>query len=188
MQKKSHHTTQGIVLMEAVIAVSVLAIMFAGVLQLFTRSISTLRVANDATVASYLAQDAVEFLYAKRRYNKDVSTDDDGWVKGIIDAGVNCTSDPCGIETSPNVVRDMSGNLTSCGSINNCTLFVRVDGTYTHNSANASSTPFTRTIEVGVIDDDAGTPLALRATTTVSWTAAGGRTEQYVLPITLYAK
>jgi len=174
--------------MEAVIAVSVLAIMFAGVLQLFTRSVSTLRTTNDAAIAAYLAQDAAEFLYAKRRYNKDISTTDNGWIAGIIDAGTCPGNTKCGVDTSRDSVAD--GDLLPCidSSMNNCQLFVRQDGAYTHTATNASSTPFTRTIEASLTEGDATTPLAVRATTTVSWTASGGRIDEYVLPIMLYAK
>jgi Tfp pilus assembly protein PilV len=180
---------QGIVLMEAVIAVSVLAIMFAGVLELFTRSISTLRVTNDTLIATYLAQDTAEFLYAKRRYNKDVGTGVNDWANGIVVAVCPDEATSCGLETALETVRDLPGDLSQCASLNNCRLYIGADGTYTHDNVGTTETPFTREVRVKTIDNDtSGNPTAVRATITVSWEVSGGRLEQYVLPIVLYAK
>ncbi len=174
--------------MEAIIAVSVLAITFAGVLQLFTRAISTLRNTNDTVIAEHLAQDAAEFLYAKRRYNKDVSSADDGWIDGIIGVSGCPVGATCGAETSVDVVRDLAGDFKDCATLNGCKLFIAGDGTYTHSAVGTTPTPFTRTVDFQLIDGDMTTPFALEAIVRVRWTAAGGRLERYELPITIYAK
>jgi Tfp pilus assembly protein PilV len=188
MKKKENkkNLKKGIVLLEAIIAVSVLGIMFSGVLQLFTRSISTVRIANDTVIASYIAQDAVEFIYAKRRYNKNITFDTAGWVQGIPST---CTiNNPCGVETD--VLAVASSSLLPCTDavMNGCLLYRKGDGSYTHEATGNKETPFTRKISVDILEGDATNPLTLSVETVISWVSQGGREENYTMNTILYAK
>jgi|GEM_PF-3652200 len=65
-----HPSTKGFVLLEAIIAIGILGAIFAGTMMLYQRSLAGLRTSSSQLTATYLAQDAAEWLTAKQQFNK----------------------------------------------------------------------------------------------------------------------
>ncbi len=172
---KKKNTTQGIVLLEAIVAISVLALIFTSSLQLFRSSIVGVRGATDTFVASELAQDVAEFLIAKRMENIS-HIGNSHWKDGLT-----CGTGDCSIDTLATSVT--GANMITCAGVDACLLYVNSDKEYTYNSTGSvTQSPYTRKIQTELTDSNK----QLKITTTVSWDS-GSHTERYVLTTFLYA-
>lgn len=69
MQKNSSRPASGFTLLETIIAVALLSLAVVAFLTVMTRGISIGSSAKDEMVASYLAQDAMEYIRAKKNEN-----------------------------------------------------------------------------------------------------------------------
>lgn len=162
---RTPRTRQGVILIEAVVAIGVLAVIFTSALSLFTRSLIGVRSSSDQIVATYLAQDAAEYILAKVAANKRVG--EDRWADdlGGCDGGAVCSIDT----TSP----ISAFSLTRCvGSA--CDL--KLDsGNY--RPTGSTDTSYRRTIEVTLTDTNGdGADDEAYVHIVVSWEsgAAGG--------------
>jgi Tfp pilus assembly protein PilV len=170
MKKKKKN--KGIVLLEAIIAVSVLALIFSSALELFSNAVRATRTSLDTTVASHLAEDAAEFLVARRLFNIDGGSEE--WTDGITCEG------ECGIDTTVSAVADAS--LTPCSDPSNCVLKKTAGENWKINhDTSGVATPYTRKISTALSYDGN----ELTATIVVSW-SAGNHTESYTLVQRLY--
>ncbi len=172
---------RGIVLTEAIIAVGVAAAIFTAVLGLLSRSMGGIRASTDQVTATYLAQDAMEYIVAKIVYNKRSGA---GWLDGVSGtSGCPNSTTPCMVETG----RIGYENLSSCGGT--CALHLTTGGYYTHTvGSNTTPTKFSRSITVLPInlDTDDATYEEAKVTVTVSWTE-GSRSYAVPLTFNLYA-
>lgn len=169
---------RGIVLTEAIIAIGVLAMLFTGATRLLSRSLSGMRAASDQVVATYLAQDATEFLIAKREHNVKSG-------KNKYDR-MTCAPGPyCSLDTT---VADIgTGNLVGCTSETNCPLYRTNQNKYTPSQSGNTPTPYNRSIKIETVDFDGDTTIheGLKVTVTVSW-ADGPKTFKTTLITTIY--
>ncbi|KKS84530.1 MAG: hypothetical protein UV60_C0019G0018 [Parcubacteria group bacterium GW2011_GWA2_43_11] len=134
MQRKKHE--RGIVLLEAIIAVGVLITVFSAISALYMTSINGLRITNDQLIATYLAQDGVEQIVAKRQYNHDNELN---WLEGIS----HCISEnPCSLDYL-NV--SLAEPMVPC--IDSCFLYRDVNGEYSPNNT-GKKTHFMRSVEI----------------------------------------
>jgi len=142
----------GFTLIETLAAVSILMIAVAGPLTLANNSLRSSMTAKSELVASYLAQDAVEYLKVMR----DASISKDGWIDRNLSS---CdTGSECGIDTTVVISIDGSGNITSSGlqpacssTNNNCELSFHGDtGFYNYVPAGAELSGFTRKLAAAV--------------------------------------
>jgi len=140
---RTPRTRQGVILIEAVVAIGVLAVIFTSALSLFTRSLIGVRSSSDQIVATYLAQDAAEYLLAKVAANKRVG--DDRWADDLdgCDDGAVCSIDT----TSP----ISAFSLTPCVGPA-CDLQLDSSGKYRPNGSGSITTSFRRTVEVTLTD------------------------------------
>ena len=120
-QRMKHCSSEecGLILIEAVIAIGVLTIMFAGVLSLFTRSLVGVRESSDQLIATYLAQDAAEYIRAKIAYNSELDNPD--WREGVSETG--CPG-VCEVDTTEDIE---SFKLMPCDPEKGC--MFQLDGT-----------------------------------------------------------
>jgi type II secretory pathway pseudopilin PulG len=172
MYRNTHTQEEGIILVEAIIAIGVLVIIFTATIALYVSSIQGVRTSNDKLVATFLAQDAMEYVMAKRQYNFE---EIEPYLTGIS----HCTvAAPC----NPQVGDTMSSNISSCGGA--CTLYLdpatkrygRSGGAYTQQ------TIFSRSVTVDEFDPGQ----EAKVTVTVSWQEKG-HTNTLPLIFNLYA-
>ena len=155
-------TQRGIVLLEAIIAIGVLVMIVGATLRLVVTSSAGVRAASDQVVATYLAQDAAEWLVARRAYNEVEGLD---WLEGID--GAACSPN-CAVYTNLSVsVQDMVACPGGSCALN------RRNGPpefYTHETTDVTTTPYSRSVAVatGDLDGDLVNDI-VTYTITVSW-------------------
>lgn len=160
---------RGVILIEAIVAIGVLSVMAVGALSLLSRSVNGLRNSTDRVVATYLAQDALEWVLARSRYNSASMLD---WLDNLDTA--SCGTN-CGIDTHAAI---STGTFSSCG-IDSCVLYRTSTGSYSHKGAGNTATPYRRTVTI------AGSGFERTVTATVSWNSQSG-TESLSLTLMLY--
>ncbi len=161
------NSNQGFVLLESILAVGVLGVIFAAAITLYSDSIKGVRYTNDQLIATYLAQDAMEQVIAKRQYNYE---EDELWLSGL-----SCSlGSLCGVDYFTD--DDLSHDLPDCSSVNACLLyFDTTTGMYSHNLS-GTETYFTRTVEVTEVN--AGVEAEVRVE--VSWTDRSNVFREYL--------
>ena len=170
----THKNEKGIILLEAIVAVGVLATMFAATMALFTYSVQGVRISSDQLIATYLAQDAMEQVVGKNQYNAD------NFFAWLLDLGVCSGASGCAMNYLNE--QDFDEAPLSCASSNSCKLYF--DGavytaTNTGGGAGAGWSRFTRVTRINVVGHEA------HVTVTVSW-PDGPTTMEYSLQFTLY--
>ncbi|MDB4516952.1 hypothetical protein N9089_05060, partial [Crocinitomicaceae bacterium] len=127
------------VLIEAIVAVGVMAVMFTAAMSLFYSSVRGVSISSDELVAIFLAQDLMEQVVAKSQYNTENYME---WLENIESCSGKCTlesfSDPAQdhIFTSP----------TGCGD---CWLYLDTStGVYSRSGSAAERTQFKRYYEL----------------------------------------
>ena len=169
MMKKDKNE-EGIILLEAIIAVAVLATMFAAAMALFATAVVGVRISADQLVATYLAQDGMEQVVGKNQYNKDNFLEP--WFTGLE----QCVNQSCEVHYFET---DFTTPATSCS---NCTLYHdTASGIYSTDSSVGPASHFSREI---YIDYTAGNHEAF-ISVTVSW-PDGPATMSYTLNHTIY--
>jgi prepilin-type N-terminal cleavage/methylation domain-containing protein len=162
MKNIKNTTQRGFTLIETFVAVSILSLAVVAPLTLASRSLSTARYARDQVVASNLAQDAIEFVRAKRDFNliAIAKTGAGDWAAGLP------TSTPPQSD-KPFVVDSVSGVVTECASVCDKILFDNATGLYTYTTGNPSL--FTRTVTMKISPTNA---LESTVRVVVSWRSA----------------
>ena len=127
-------TIAGFTLLETLVAISLLLISVVGPLGLISRSLANAFVAKDRVVASFLAEEGIEYVRSIRDSNMLNET---GWLNGVEGP---CGGSGCTIDTK-------SGAISSCPS-GGCSplLFNSSDGFYAYAAGEESR--FTRTITI----------------------------------------
>ncbi len=164
---------RGIVLVEAIIAIGMLVLIVTGTLNLLLRSTSSTNHVIDQTIATYLAQDALEWIIAKYEYNRITGQP---WLAGLNTSACGST---CGVDTHTTAT---AGSLINCGG-GGCTLYRNTVGGYSHTVAGHTRTPYVRTI---AIDSSLQSGDEALVTVTVSWRESNG-TASVPLTLNLYA-
>lgn len=83
---------RGFTLVETLVAIAVLLLAVAAPLTLGSQGLTSSRIARDQVVATYLMQDAIEYIHNRRDTNRLSGA---GWLDGLEE----CMSDECRIST-----------------------------------------------------------------------------------------
>lgn len=172
---------RGIVLLEAIVAIGILALITSALLVLAARSTAAMYSATDRLIASYLVYDGADWLRAKRDLNVGVGG---SWYDGI--GPTECPGgNQCGLETSGSLAAE---TLEQCTFLNNCVLSrSTAESFYRHIVTGAVETPFTRTITLDPVDFDGDMqPDEISYTIRVEWRGSGGVREGVEVLTTLY--
>ena len=156
----------GFTIIETLVAVAILMISIAGPLTIAEKGLTAAIYARDQVTASFLAQDAMEYIKNIRDTNMKKGDD---WTQGLqscINSG--SSSNPCKIDTITGI-----NPITSCDPVNanTCYLYMSNNGIYTTASSNNTLTKFQRSFylekpTVGL--DNNGDEVLVRVT--VQWT------------------
>jgi Tfp pilus assembly protein PilV len=157
-----YSTHSAFTLIETFVAITILAFAVTAPLSLASRSLSTARYARDQVVASNLAQDAIEFVRAKRDFNliQIAKTGAGDWSAGL----------PVSLSYAADrsfVVDSVTGSITECSGSCDKMLFDGTTGLYTYSAGNPSL--YTRTV---TMKRSATNPLEASVRVVVSWRSA----------------
>ncbi len=168
---KKNKTTKGFILMEAIIAVAVLITIFVAAISLHTSAVMGIRTTNNQLIATFLAQDAMEHVVAKRQYNFEY---DLSWLDGMLDGTNNCTNaNPCSADFDD----DITQPFNNCGSA--CDLMLS-GNEYKLDDTTGTNTLFSRSVEISTLNT-----FEAQVIVRVKW-QDGSNTNEYKLIHILY--
>jgi prepilin-type N-terminal cleavage/methylation domain-containing protein len=150
ISKNSGQSDNGFTLIESLVAISILLLAITGPLTLVTSSFFASFVARDQLVASYLVQDAIEYVRAVRDgnflENIDTGTPVADWLDGhpVIDL-TDCIADTCSVDTA-------AEEIDICVGDQCIVLYDSNTGVYGHNTGEDSI--FTRTVQLTEVVPD----------------------------------
>ncbi len=188
MKKPLHN--QGFSLVEVLVAVTILLLVMAGPMRVLTQTTNSTAFSTEQAAAFFLAQEGLELVQLGRDNLvlgdfEDVLTgvdnDPNPWSQLVsnsvfahcVNSGGSDTNTFCGLTPT----NSGSGyTVTACGndpaSAPNCRLYLHSTSTnrsvYSHTVGGAI-TPYTRTIQIGVINGSGPNPQGIVATSTVTW-------------------
>jgi prepilin-type N-terminal cleavage/methylation domain-containing protein len=176
---------KGFTLIETLLAVLILTTAIAGPLSIAAKGLSLALIAKDQMIASYLAQDAIEYVRFVRDTNKLSGNSDwlaglDGTSNGHTTNGsggtANCTAgNACTINSLADTAVYCGTAAAGCGSTN--LYFDPTNMYYTYTSTNNTKTIFSRTLSISAT---AGTD-EVAVTVIVQWKDVGGVTRSVQL-------
>lgn len=94
-------------MIETLIAVAILMISIAGPLTIAQKGLMASVYARDQVTASFLAQDAMEYVKNRRDYNTKYGVET-GWLTGFD----QCIDDPCVVDTLAGEIENSSGPVS----------------------------------------------------------------------------
>ncbi|KKR45379.1 MAG: hypothetical protein UT90_C0003G0002 [Parcubacteria group bacterium GW2011_GWA1_40_21] len=150
-------SAKGFTLIETLVAISILMVAVASPLTIAQKGLASAIYAKDQIIASYLAQDAIEYII--NASDKNVA-DGKGWLLGI--------SDNCGTACAVNTRID--SGIASCAGTCDALNYNESTNIYSHDSTGGDNkaSPFTRTVKA----TEGPTDEAL-ITVTMSWKDKG---------------
>lgn len=128
-------SNRGFTLIETLVAISILMIAVASPLTITQKGLASAIYAKDQIIASYLAQDAIEYL--KNASDRNVA-EGNNWLRGGKDIKNPCAG-KCSVDTNNDVIKD-------CGGLCLPLKYDSVSGIYNHTATDQSQ--FTRSITV----------------------------------------
>ena|SRR3989344_2445689 len=126
-------------LIETLVAISILMIAVASPLTIAQKGLASAIYAKDQIIASYLAQDAIEYII--NASGKNVA-DGNGWLNGITGNG-KCDT---GCKISTDIDFTSTGAIENCGGACPVLKYDKSSHIYSHTLVDDS--PFTRTVKV----------------------------------------
>lgn len=142
----------GFTIVETLIAVTILATAVAGTMTIAYQGLRGAQLAKDELTASYLAQEGIDFIRARRDENYLsgflVGPDDANWIRDLADGigGLPCaTANGCTVDMT-----DPTGDPAACGGTCNRLTFDTVNNLYSQLAVGGTrvASPFTRTIRM----------------------------------------
>ena len=169
---------RGFTLIETLVAITILMISIVGPLTIASKGLTAAVTSKDQVIASYLAQDTLEYL--KNVRDNDLLADStNGWTNFFSALSAhNCATvgSYCSIETAPSGTQ---GNISTCTSMTVCHLYIDTTNGYYTYAVTTNTTEFNRSFTV-TRESAAGVPDAALVTVTVTW-KNGTVTDQVVL-------
>lgn len=150
----THSDRDGFSMVETLVAITILLVAIAAPMRIAQDGLSGARVAQDQVIASYLAQEAVEYV----RWVRDTNTlEGDGWLSGLS----ACRNNECVIDV---IAEEVDGCDGECPSLQ-----INGNGQYGYGPGGQwENTPFVRTVEINdVTENDPDTEV--QVVVTVEW-------------------
>ncbi len=154
MIKKEIKNNKGFTIVETLVAITILMIAIAGPLTTAFRGLTAAVYARDQVTASYLAQDAMEYV-KNVRDNNWKEKPPKYWLNGF---------DNCSSYNSACYVSTLNGDINLCSLVDECYLSVNENG-YRQSSSGNKKTQFTRKFYITPTSN----PDEVTATVVVAW-------------------
>ena len=172
------NTSGGFTIVEVLVALTIFSIAVAGVITAAVQGGINVNAARNRMSATYLAQEGIELMRAKRdSYTISAATYDAGWNAFVTDAAAACsTSGPCDLDVA-DISTPIPGASASYGfrflpCSGSCVLNYDSSslphGYYSHDSTGTPS-QFSRRITVVVLSSNK----EIQVTSTVTWSEGG---------------
>lgn len=110
MTEEELQSNNGFTLVETLVAISVLLISVVAPMTLAQQGIRSARIAQEQTTASYLAQDALEYIHNVRDTNR---AEADDWLDGLGP----CINSTCKIDVPAETITSCSGGSPACENL-----------------------------------------------------------------------
>jgi len=161
--KQKNKTNSGFSLVETLVAISIFSLSILGLMSVLASGISDTNYAKSRAIASYLAQEGIEYV---RNIRDNYVLFGGDWTS--FTSGLNSCSDsaPCGFNNSTSSGPTAS-EIFLC-SEQSCKLYVN-NGNYNNDSVAGIDSGFTRKIWVETVDSK-----EIRIFSEVSWTQGSG--------------
>lgn len=179
---------RGFTLMETLLAILILSAAIAGPLSIAAKGLQLALIAKDQVTATFLAQDAMEYVRFVRDTNRLAGGSH--WLAGFDGNDNGHTLNSSGGQSScvggnACIVDSLKDQVTYCGtSVSACAsnylYFSPSTNTYTYTSVNNTQTIFSRTLQV-VTPSAGGNADEAEVTVTVQWKDIGGITRSVVV-------
>ncbi|MFA5095388.1 MAG: prepilin-type N-terminal cleavage/methylation domain-containing protein [Candidatus Paceibacterota bacterium] len=157
----------GFTLVETLVAISIFSVSIVALMTILGSGISNTNYAKTKIIASYLAQEGIEYVRNMRdSYVLYTGTTSLTWNSFIAKLSPCSAGNSCGFDTSVSLTNPASIFLCST-HINQCKLYVN-NGNYNTNSSGVYS-GFTRTIQATTVSAN-----EIKISSTVSWTQGSG--------------
>ena len=143
-------------LIETLVAISVLLLALTGPLTIAANALNSAYYARDQVIASYLAQEGLEYVRAKRDENR-IASPQQAWLAGGLS---NCLNAQCTVDFA---------NFTApaiCSSV--CSPLKIAESGNIYNQASGANSRFTRVLTLTSVS-----ATEVRAVVTVSWDLHG---------------
>ena len=139
----------GFVIVETLVAVALVLLAIPAALQMSTKGIYLSTYSKNQMIATYLAQEGIEYIRARRDYNRMLVLKD-GVGAANWDDGFSGMADAVRIDPSrPSPIVNCSGcNIYSNPPNASYHLYISSNGFYSHTSAGNTATPFYRGVFV----------------------------------------
>lgn len=145
---------RGFTLIETFVAISVLLVSLAGPLSIAAKSLQSAYYSRDEIAASYLAQEAIEYVRAIRDQNYLAGNPD--WLAGLDDPAKNCVDADCTVDFIHFMHAACSGECPA----------LLIDANSLYNQQSGTPAIYTRVLNLRTIP---GRPNEIEAEVTVSW-------------------
>jgi hypothetical protein len=156
--KKINTTKRGFSLFETLVAIFILMLAVAGAMSLTQKSLSSAYYSRDQVIASFLAQDAIEYIRSIRDYNYNYSNDPNNAVRGWMTSLTACFTSTCVVDTKVayNAGVNAQSGMQSCVSIDTCPQlqFNPADSSYGQDQNVGESSRFKREVTLCYIQDN----------------------------------
>lgn len=145
---RSGRGSRGFSLFETLIAIFILMLAVSGAMSLTQKSLRSSYYSRDQVIASFLAQDAIEYIRSIRDHNT-ISSLSSGtltsWMNGIVSPGASCAN---GVVCQVDTTKSYTTGVQSC-SDSLCKLYFNSStGVYSHDSSNGSLSRFSRAVTI----------------------------------------
>ena len=173
MQNISHYSNRsGQTIVEAIVALSVLSIGFAGVITLLNRSLGSNQLVTDQNIANYLATEGIEVT--KNLVNAAILQGFDPFIPLMFNTGSYEINFDDLLDTTP-PIENPGRRIGGLGTKSNTPLlFNPSTNLYSYNSG--APTTFYRTVAVNIQPDE-----YINVVATVDWTSKGGAQNSIVI-------
>lgn len=169
--QKVKKAKNGFTIIETLVAIGILMVVIAGPLTVAHEGLSASIIAKDQLIASYLAQDAIEYVSYVRDRNILRSENWVNYFYNPFNPGIGnsntCKTEAGGCIVDTTLISSSPGaNIRKISSSNeDITLYKSTTGSYTHND-NYTRTPFSRIVYFDPVENDK----EIRVTAIVTWT------------------
>ena len=162
MTQKNKKEKEGFTLVETLVAIAVLLLAVTAPLSLATKSLNSSALSKQQITASFLAQEAMEYIRNARDENVLVSGSNN-WLNGTGATNiVSCLNKKCQVDVVYQTMTNCPGDV--------CSPLLYEEATGLYNTQSGTASPYTRVVEIADVINDREIAILIK----VSWQGPSG--------------